>query len=74
MSHATAGHAPSNLLAPCSLIHPDNLLLSVLWMWEDCVNDLLVGITKDNQSQLPMHRAIRTERGIGITTLQWKVI
>jgi hypothetical protein len=43
-------------------------------MWEDCVNDLLVGITKDNQSQLPMHRAIRTERGIGITTLQWKVI
>ncbi|KAN0139984.1 hypothetical protein V8E53_001880 [Lactarius tabidus] len=72
MSHATAGHAPSNSLAPCSLIHPDNLLLSVLWMWEDCVNDLLVGITKDNQSQLPMHWAIRTECGIGITTLQWK--
>jgi hypothetical protein len=36
--------------------------------------DPLAGLTKSNKSRPTMHRALRTEDGIGITLSQWRAI
>src|SRR6266702_3249028 len=38
------------MLGPHPLVHPLHLLQSILWMYEDCKSDLLVGLTQSNKS------------------------
>lgn len=67
-------HPPPTQLVPRPLTRPAHLPQSVLWTYEDCQNDSLVGLTASNKSRPPMHRVIRLENGCGIPFSQWKSI
>ncbi|KAH9177465.1 hypothetical protein EDB89DRAFT_2064450 [Lactarius sanguifluus] len=66
--------APTAGPTSCPLSRPARLPPSVLWTFEDCKNDPLVGMTKSNSSRPAVHKALRHEDGTGITISQWKTI
>lgn len=66
--------APSVKPTPRPLVRPEDLPESVLWTWEDCQNDPLVGLTASNRSRPPVHKVIRHKTGTGVTPSQWKSI
>src|SRR6266702_1232622 len=70
--HPTPPFTP--MLGPRPLVRPSHLPQSILWTYEDCKSDPLVGLTQSNKSRPPMHRAIRLTNGTGISLAQWKLI
>ncbi|KAN0128803.1 hypothetical protein V8E53_013390 [Lactarius tabidus] len=53
---------------------PNKLLPSILWMWEDCKTDPLVGMSSSKMSRPPMQHAVCHEDSSMLSEAEWKVI
>jgi hypothetical protein len=51
-------HSNTFMSFPCKAKCPNKFLPSILWMWEDCKTDPLVGMSSSNMSRPPMQHAI----------------